>query len=299
MNAITTVATGFSFTEGPCIDDSGVLHVVELAGRCVSRVVDGTRVPLAVLGGSPNGAAFADDGTLWIANGGGNFGPNPSTNGLFGLGNAGSYIQQVTPDGWSRTVLAEIDARRLHSPNDLCFDAEGGLWFTDPVWPPRHEGGVPDPTRVSPGDVCYLGPDGSARRAHTGLLFPNGIAVTPAGDALVVDETVTGIVHRFPITGPGELALPETYAALPPGTDGMCFDSAGRLLVAGHGSHQVFVVAPGGGTIERTLDFLCPEVSNVCFGGPDLKTLFVTLAAAGEVVAVTWDVPGHPLRTRV
>lgn len=298
MTAVTTVATVFSFTEGPCIDPSGVLHVVELAGRCVSRIVDGARVPLAILGGSPNGAAFADDGTLWIANGGGNFGPNPSTHGNYGLGNAGSYIQQVTPDGWARTILTEIDGRPLNSPNDLCFDADGGLWFTDPVWPPRSEGGVPDPSQVTPGDVCYLGPDGTARRCHTGFLFPNGIAVTPAGDAVIVDETVTGIVHRFRILSAGVLGEPEVYAELPPGPDGMCFDSMGRLLVAGHGGHRVSVIAAAGGAIEQTLEFHCPEVSNVCFGGPDMRTLFVTLAAAGEVVSVEWDVPGHPLRTR-
>ncbi|MFT3804273.1 MAG: SMP-30/gluconolactonase/LRE family protein [Burkholderiaceae bacterium] len=294
MSKFAEVANGFAFTEGPCVDRRGRLHVVELANRCVSRIENGKRVEFVQLGGSPNGAAFGPDGDLYVANGGGNWGPNASTGGRAGWGGAGSYIQRVRADGWSRVVLAAIDGQPLHSPNDLCFDAEGGLYFTDPVWPPRKPDGLADASRVSAGDICFLGADGSARRCHTGLLFPNGIAVSPQGDAVLVDETGTGIVHRFPILSPGVLGKPEVYVELGPasGPDGMCFDSTGRLLVAGHGSHQVFVVAPGGGKVEGSLRFDDAEVTNVCFGGDDLKTLFVTLAATGRVVSVDWDVPG-------
>lgn len=297
MTNVNEIASGFSFTEGPCFDANGVLHVVELANRCVSRIVDGERVVLAELGGSPNGAAFAPNGDLYIANGGGNWGPNASTNGVAGRGGAGSYIQRINPDGWSQTVLAEIDGKPLNSPNDLCFDTDGGLYFTDPVWPDRHEDGSPDVSTVSAGDVCYLASDGTARRIHTGLLFPNGLAISPDGTYLVVDETGTGLVHRFDIEAPGVVSEPEVYVDLGPtsGPDGMAFDSTGRLIVAGHGSGHAFVVAPGGGTVESELTFEDPEVSNVCFGGPNFSTMYFTLARHGKVVAVEWDVPGAPL----
>lgn len=297
MTEITEIASGFSFTEGPCFDGEGRLHVVELANRCVSRIVDGERVVVAELGGSPNGAALGPDGDLYIANGGGNWGPNDSTQGRAGRGNAGSYIQRVNADGWSRTVLSEIDGRPLTSPNDLCFDAHGGLYFTDPVWPDRHEDGSPDVSTVSAGDVCYLGPDGEARRLHTGLLFPNGICLTPDGSGLIVDETGKGLVHRFEIEKPGVVGQPEVYVDLGPtsGPDGMAFDSTGRLIVAGHGSGHAFVVTPEGGSVEQKLTFDDPEVSNVCFGGHENSTLYVTLARSGRVVAVQWDAPGAPL----
>ncbi|WP_158296579.1 SMP-30/gluconolactonase/LRE family protein, partial [Nocardioides albidus] len=285
MTDFAEVASGFAFTEGPCVDANGTLHVVELANRCVSRIVDGQRVVLAELGGSPNGAAFGPDGDLYIANGGGNWGPNASTRDIPGRGDAGSYIQRVNADGWSRTILAQIDGKPLNSPNDLCFDADGGLYFTDPLWPPlSDDGDTRDVSRLAGGDVGYLGPDGDARRLHSGLMFPNGICLTPDGSTLLVDETGTGLVHAFPLTGPGAVGDPTVYADLGPtsGPDGMCFDSAGRLLVAGHGSHHVFVVAPGGGEVVDKLTFDDPEVSNVCFGGPESKTLFVTLARTGR-----------------
>lgn len=297
MTEINEIASGFAFTEGPCIDSEGTLHVVELANRCVSRVIHGKREVLAVLGGSPNGAAFNPNGDVYVANGGGNWGPNSSTNGVAGYGHAGSYIQRVNADGWSRTVLAEIDGNPLNSPNDLCFDADGGLYFTDPVWPARKEDGSADPSQLTGGDISYLAPNGTARRCHTGLLFPNGLCISSEADAVLVDETGTGLVHRFPIIEPGVFGDPQVYVDLGPasGPDGMCFDSAGRLLVAGHGAHRVFVVAPGGSSVERELIFDDPEVSNVCFGGPDFKTLYVTLADSGRVVSVGWAVSGLPI----
>lgn len=297
MTPVQEVAAGLSFTEGPCINRDGTLYVVELANHCVTRVEANRKITRIHLGGSPNGAAFGPTGDLFVTNNGNNFGPNTSTNGRVGTGGAGGYIQQLRADGWSRVVLAEIDGRPLHSPNDLCFDGQGNLYFTDPAWPPRKPDGVPDASRVEPGDICFLGADGRARRCHTGLLFPNGVALTPKRDAIVVTETATGRVQRLAIAAPGELAAPTLYASVgaTSGVDGVCFDSLGRLLVAGHGSGRVYVVAAEGGAVEQELPFDDPEVSNVCFGGPDLRTLFVTLAATGRVVALEWDVPGLPL----
>lgn len=299
MTEITEVASGFAFTEGPCIDGDGILYVVELSNHLVSRVIDGKREIFAHLGGSPNGAAFGPDGDLYVTNGGNNWGPNVASRGIAGWGGAGSYVQRVDKDGWSRVILDEVDGRKLNSPSDLCVEADGGIYFTDPVWPERFEDGSPDASTVTGGDIWYIAPGGEATHCHTGLLFPNGVVVTPDRSALMVAETAGCKVWRFPILSPGVVGEPEVYVDLGEGTwpDGMCWDTRGRLLVAGFVSHKVYAVAPGGGSIEREIEF-DDHVTNMCFGGEDMKTVFVTLPATGRVVSIEWDVPGLPALPR-
>ena len=297
MSKDNVIATGFSFPEGPCFDRNGILHVVELAAGCVSRVVNGQRVMLAELGGSPNGAAFGSDGLLYVCNNGGYWPAAMSTKGRHGLGGGPALIQRVQPDGSFSTLIAEIDGLPLNSPNDICFDDLGGFYFTDPRWAPRRKDLSLDMGALSPGDVCYGTVAGEAIRIETEILFPNGLAVTSDGSSLIVDETGTGRVYRFPILGPGRLGAPELYAelGLDASPDGMCLDREGRLYIAGHGSHSVFVVTPGGGAIEEVITFEDAEITNACFGGRERRVLFVTQAVHGRVACVERHVPGMVL----
>jgi hypothetical protein len=183
------VATGFTFPEGPCINRAGVLHLVELRNRYVSRVVDGRRIVFAELGWSPNGAAFGPDGGLYTCNSGGNWPPTPSTNGVAGFGGETPSIQVVQPDGARRSILTQIEGRRLNAPNDICFDAKGGFYFSDPAWAARTPEGVARAEHSPPGDISYVAPDGRASRVAGDLLFPNGLCVSPDGQSLIVAET--------------------------------------------------------------------------------------------------------------
>lgn len=290
------VATGFSYPEGPRFDANGTLHVVELAAGTVSRVVDGAREVLATPGGSPNGAAFDTDGDLYICNNGGNWGPNASTGGRPGPGGlAPAAIQVVHRDGTYRDVVTMIDDRPLDSPNDLALDPRGGLWFTDPVWATRDASGSAPAAASPPGSVCFADEGGWVRRCHTGMVFPNGIVITPDWSELLVGETGTGRVLAFPIEGSARLGAPRVWCDLGADAfpDGMAFDSAGRLVVAGTGSGALFVVEEGG-AVDR-FPMADADVTNLCFGGPDGTSLLVTEAALGRVVLVDWDVPGEPL----
>lgn len=294
--AETVVASGFGYPEGPRLDARGVLHVVELAAGVVSRVVDGRREILARPGGSPNGAGFDDRGSLFVCNNGGNWGPNASTGDRPGLGGGLAAIQVVEPDGGFATVLTEIDGQALNSPNDLALDPRGGLWFTDPAWAARDRSGRAAASSSPPGSVCYTDETGHAVRCHTGLLFPNGVALSPDDAELLVGETGTGRILSFPIRGAGRLGDPVVRWDLGADgvPDGIAFDSLGRLLVAGTGSGSITVLGSAGGT-EATIPMADVDVTNLCFGGPDGRTLFVTEAALGRVVSLPWDVPGHPL----
>lgn len=290
------VATGFAYPEGPRFDTNGTLHVVELAAGTVSRVVDGGRTVLAAPGGSPNGAAFDTEGRLYVCNNGGNWGPNASTGNRPGPGGlVPAAIQVVQRDGTFDDLVTQIDGRPLDSPNDIALDPRGGMWFTDPMWATRDAAGSAPAAASPPGAVCFADEQGWGRRCHTGMVFPNGIALTPDWSELLVGETGTGCILAFPLLGAARLGEPRVWCELGAGAfpDGMAFDSTGRLLVAGTGSGALFVTTEGG-AVER-VPMADVDVTNLCFGGPGGTSLYVTEAALGRVVVLDWDVPGEPL----
>lgn len=284
---VRVVATGLAFPEGPAVDPQGRLVVTEIGGKRISLVHDDGRVEsYAETGGGPNGCAFAADGSLWVCNNGGSWPRVPSTENSGRPINGPGVLQKVNIDGSIVTALSEIEGRALNAPNDCVVDADGGVWFTDPAM-----GG-------GPGDVCYLGPDGAAVRAWSALAFPNGIGITDDGRFLVVCESMTGLLLGFRIEGPGVLAGP----ARPNGhigrrsiPDGFCFDSAGRMVVAGHQTNCLFVLEGSDGRPVEVIDLPDAGPTNCCFGGPDFTTLYVTSSDVGQVLALQWPVPGMKL----
>ena len=127
-----------------------------------------------------------------------------------------------------------------------------------------------------------------------GLRFPNGIALSPDARSLVVCESATGKLHAFPVEAPGRLGRGRVVCDLGPGTvpDGFAFDAEGFVLCCGHGTGRLQVFPPEGGPSLSELVFADPGITNVCFGGPEFRTLFVTESRAGRVVRVDWERPG-------
>ncbi len=271
----TVIAEGLSFPEGPAFDGDGNLYIVEIqAGRISKISPDGETSIFSENGGGPNGSNFGPDGQLYVCNCGGFPGPDRQA----------GRIERVTPEGEVKVILTEIHGVALASPNDLGFDALGNIYFTDPIW---GDDGLP-------GHVCFLSRDGDARRLHTGLAFPNGIAVTPDGQQLIVCESQTGRLVVFDILEPGVLGQPREFADLGEGAapDGFAFDVQGNLLCCGYGSGKVFIFSPSGGKPVDTLEFEDKEITNLCFGGPENKTLYVTESGLGRVVTKEWRHPG-------
>lgn len=196
--------------------------------------------------------------------------------------------------GATQTLYRHVDGRPLSAPNDLVFDEAGGFWFTDL--------GEMAEGFIERGGVFYATIDGaSIRRVVFPMLTPNGIGLSPDGSRLYVAETLTARVWQFDIIGPGELALGQ-WPALSAGRllyvapndcafDSLAIEADGNICVATLGLGGITVIAPDGEPVEF-VKFPDRATTNLCFGGTDLATAYVTLSRTGRLLAVPWKRKG-------
>lgn len=302
MATLVEVAHGLRFPEGPIAMPDGSVILVEIERQTLSRVQpDSTVSVIAVLGGGPNGAAIGPDGRCYVCNNGG-FEWHQRGNALVpGLQSAdyhGGSIQVVDlMTGAVETLYTHSDQGPLCGPNDLVFDTHGGFWFTDFGKIRRRD--------MDRGGVYYARADGTAcREVIRALVTPNGIGLSPDGTRLYVAETIPGRVWWWEITAPGQVRLARTGAVNRghllvgvPGYqefDSLAVDSAGYVCVATLHNGGITVIAPDGERVEH-LPLPDPMPTNICFGGTDLCTAYITLSQAGRLVAMPWPRPGLAL----
>jgi gluconolactonase len=277
------ITDGLAFPEGPLELPNGDILVTEIrAGRLTRIVSAGRKSVFAETGGGPNGAAIGPDGAIYVTQNGG-MGREIRIPG---------QIQRVPPEGGAvATLYTECDGNPLIAPNDLVFDRHGNFYFTD-------LGRFHRRTRDL-GGLYYAAADGSFIRE---VVYPmeaaNGCALSPDESTVYVGETVTGRVWAFTLSAPGEVASRRVLGTVPGAPpaylarcDSMCVDSAGNVLQATIDNGGITVFAPDGTvTHHPTGD---PFTTNCCFGGPSLRTLYVTLSTAGQLAAFDdWPVPG-------
>ncbi len=256
------VGQGLQFAEGVNFGRDGTLYCVDILGGAVCRKPAGGELAVwALTGGEPNGSRFGPGGDLFVADRG------------------HKAILRLSTATGQHTIYADRWQRRpFKGPNDLCFGPDGTLYFTDPV----------DSTfdaRI--GGVYAVAPDGAVARVATGLVFPNGLAVTPDGATLVVAETHTGVLHRYnldPSRRYEELDPLVTLspASLPPdeaGPDGMAFGADGNLYQAHFGTGFVRAIAPDGAVVA-SIPAGGPTPTNVAFWE---DSLYVTEGLSGSV----------------
>ncbi|MEL7158095.1 MAG: SMP-30/gluconolactonase/LRE family protein [Actinomycetota bacterium] len=295
------IATGLQFPEGPIALPDGSVLLVEIARGTLSRVTpDGTVEVVADCGGGPNGAALGPDGRVYVCNNGGmvTFVDDKGRTRI-GEGNegyVGGSIQAVDLDtGEVETIYTEVDGQPLRAPNDLVFDAEGGFWFTDhgKQWDRQRDHG----------GIYYARPDGShIVEAVYPVEAPNGIGLAPGDGTLYVAETHTGRVRAWDVAAPGELDAPYgkgTRGRLLAGLageqllDSLAVDGEGHVCVATIRNGGITDVAPDG-----TVDHVPsgdPLTTNICFGGVDMRTAYVTGSLNGTLLRTTWARPGLAL----
>ena len=304
MSELIEVASGLAFPEGPIAMPDGSVVLVEMFGPRLTRVSpDGSKETIAEVPGGPNGAALGPNGLVYLCNNGGRFtetdmGGLTFPGGMTAANYIGGRIQTVDPaTGTVTDLYTECDGRPLLAPNDLVFDAHGGFYFSD-------HGVVDDEQRVHKiAGIYYAQADGSGIKE---VVYPsddpNGIGLSPDGTKLYWAETWRGRILQRDITAPGEVTEPglvDTAQCLYgfPGLqllDSLAVDSAGNVCVATIVNGGVSVISPDGELVEfvATGDLI---TTNICFGGDDLTTAYITLSTTGRLVKMTWPRPGLAL----
>ncbi len=302
MAEISEVTSGLEFPEGPIAMDDGSVVLVEIARGTLSRVApSGEITVIAELGGGPNGAAMGPDGKCYVCNNGGFIWHR--RNGLIFPGMqpddySGGRIERVDlTSGEVEVLYRECEGVPLKGPNDIVFDQTGGFWFTDHGKNRRR-----DRDRTG---VFYARPDGDfIAEMIFPLEAPNGIGLSPLEDTLYVAETPTGRLWSYELSSPGEIKR-EQYQSNAGGSmmpqlpdyhlfDSLAVDSGGNICVATIITGGIAVHSADAKQVEL-VEMPDPLTTNICFGGEDLTTAYITLSSTGRLVAMDWPRPGLPL----
>ena len=257
------------FLEGPSFDREGRLYVTDIPHGRVFRIApDATWTLVTEYDGWPNGLKIHRDGRIFITD---------YKHGIMLLDPASGA---VTP------LLTHRHSESFRGVNDLVFADNGDLYFTD-----QGQSGWQEPT----GRVFRLGADGRLDRLINTVPSPNGIALNPEQTIVYVAVTRANAVWRMPLMPDGQVSKVGTFIQLSGslgGPDGLAVDAEGGLLVA----------HPGLGVwrfdrLGRPTHHIEPEgsafITNLAFGGPDMRSVFMTESHTGQVLRAELPVPGY------
>jgi gluconolactonase len=304
MANVRVLATGLEFPEGPVVMPDGSVVLVEIRGRRLTRIwPDGRKQVVAEIPGGPNGAALGPDGKMYVCNNGG-FSWIPTRNTLMpGPPEPHEYIggsiQRVDlATGKVETLFDKCGEHPLKGPNDLVFDRHGGLWFTDL--------GKRRARDMDVGAFYYIKPGMKeiVEGVH-GMMPANGIGLSPDENTVYVAETPTARLWAFDLSAPGTVKPRDVIYRGERGKpvaglggyqmfDSLAVEASGNVCVATLISGCISVIAPDGSIVEQvpTGDRV---TTNIAFGGPELKTAYITLSGKGELIAMDWARPGLAL----
>lgn len=300
MAELRIIAKGLRFPEGPVAMADGSVILGEIAGGAVTRVArGGGKSAVGNAGGGPNGLARGPDGALYVCNNGGN---EYAEGGFLSTGPSKDYqggtIQRIDPkSGETRVLYSRCGGHKLSAPNDIVFDRQGGFYFTDL--------GKRRARDRDHGGLYYALPDGSKIvELVYPIVTPNGVGLSPDEKTVYLADTETSRLFAFDITAPGAVrkeAFPAPYGGRLvcglPGFqrfDSLAVTASGNICVATLITGHITVVAPDGRVLRQVK---MPDVypTNICFGGSDMKTAYITLSGTGELAAMDWPEPGLKL----
>ena len=245
------LAGDFVFTEGPACDRQGNVFFTDQPNDRIHKwSIDGKLSTFMQPCGRANGLSFDHEGYLWAC------------------ADEKNELWRIDPAGKTTVVVKDYKGKLLNGPNDVWIQPTGGLYFTDPYY--KRDYWKRGPKEM---DECvyYLAPDHQTlTRVIEDLKQPNGIIGTPDGKLLYVTDIGAGKTYRYGIQPDGALKEKTLFCEM--GSDGMTIDSAGNIYLTGKG---VSVFDSSGKKIEH---IEVPEnwTANVCFGGKDKQTLFIT-----------------------
>ena len=250
---VEKLADGFLFTEGPAVDKQGNVYFTDQPNnRIMKWATDGKLSVFLDKTGRANGMYFDKKGNL------------------LSCSDMDNEIWSINPKGEHAVLVTDYKGKKLNGPNDLWVRPDGGIYFTDPLY--VRDYWTRDPKMQQEGEyVFFLSPDRKTIvPVAMDLEKPNGIIGTPDGKRLYVADIQADKTYVYEIQKDGSLAGKKLFA--PMGSDGMTIDSEGNIYLTGDG---VTVFNPKGEKIEH-IPVEAKWTANVCFGGKDMKTLFIT-----------------------
>jgi gluconolactonase len=253
------LADGFKFTEGPAADAQGnVLFTDQPNNRILKWGLDGKLSTFMEPCGRSNGLCLDRLGNLWAC------------------ADEKNELWRIDPAGKITVAVKDYQGKTLNGPNDVWIRADGGAYFTDPLYPRPYwpKGSVERASEAT----YYLPPDGKKLlRVADDLKKPNGIIGTPDDKTLYIADIGADKTYQYDIQPDGTLKNKKLFCQL--GSDGMTIDNQGNVYLTGRGpgvtGKGVTVFDKTGKQIEH-IDVPEQWTANVCFGGKDGRTLFIT-----------------------
>lgn len=279
------VAEGLAFPEGPVVMADGSVIVVELAAGRITRCWTGRKETICEIGGGPNGAAIGPDGALYVCNNGGL--DLTRFQHARGEGHEGRIERVDLSTGRFERVYEACEDIPLQAPNDIVFDTEGRMWFTD-------LGKSHDGVRTASGLFAAL-PDGSSITAiNRQAISYNGVGLSPDCAHVYVADTHQARLWRY--SRKVEAQRPQWVATAPGavGFDSLAVTAAGNVCVATLYEGGISTVSPDG----RVGKLDIPDekyVTNIAFGGDDMRDAYISLSTLGRLARMRWDEPGLKL----
>lgn len=279
------VAEGLAFPEGPVVMADGSVLVVELAGGRITRCWNGRKETVCDIGGGPNGAAIGPDGALYVCNSGGlDLAKFQNTR---GPGHEGRIERVDLTTGKHERLYDACDGIALEAPNDIVFDADGRMWFTD-------LGKSHDGIRTASG-LFAASHDGSAIAAiNRHAISYNGVGLSPDGQHVYVADTHQARLWRYDRRVEAQKPVWVATAPGAVGFDSLAVTAAGNICVATLYEGGISTITPAGAVTK--LDIPGERyVTNIAFGGADMRDAWITLSTTGRLVKTRWDEPGLEL----
>lgn len=303
MAKVREIASGLRFPEGPIAMEDGSVILVEIERKTLSRVSPNGKVEVvSQMEGGPNGAAIGPDGRCYVCNNGGfawvphkgTLMPNLQPNDYIG---GRIDVVDLSTGKWE-VLYTECNGQPLRGPNDIVFDDKGGFYFSDL--------GKTRPRDLDAGGLYYAKADGSyITEVAYPFLTVNGVGLSPDGKTVYAAETRTARLWAFDIVKPGEVVVNTGGFRDMKGRclygaggyqffDSLAVDCEGNICIATCVNGGVTSISPDGKHVEHipTGD---PITTNICFGGKDMKTAYLTLSFKGALGAMDWPRAGTPL----
>lgn len=260
------ISSQFKFTEGPAVNKRGDIYFTDQPNDKIWKFdTDGNLSLYMDKTGRSNGLYFDKKGNL------------------ISCADEKDELWSISPKKKVTVLMTDFEGKRYNGPNDLWIDSKGGIYFTDPYYQRDYwERKKPD---IEGQKVYYL-PKGKKEAVVVDgdLMQPNGIVGTPDGKFLYVADIRASKTYKYQINDDGSLSNRQLFVSQ--GSDGMTLDNQGNVYLSGRG---VTVYSPSGEKLQ-VIPVPSRWVGNICFGGKNRNTLFIT--ASESVYTIEMQVKG-------